>query len=143
MLGILIGSWLSPVHSQDIVVSFGSDAADKPAKKELMPSVDQDDSEMARLLEREFTNRRVRVSNPPSASRLPPSSMDNLALSQPSFFLLVAWQLGTESQLKHEAAWCSTFSCLETSQTRDSAEFQVSLSQNQICLQMSVFRPAC
>ncbi|KAG5441710.1 hypothetical protein CSKR_113433 [Clonorchis sinensis] len=27
------------------------------------------------------------------------------------------------------AAWCSTFSCLETSQTRDSAGFQVSLSQ--------------
>ncbi|KAG5452837.1 hypothetical protein CSKR_108996 [Clonorchis sinensis] len=31
-------------------------------------------------------------------------------------------------------------SCLETSQTRDSAGFQVSLSKNQICLQMSVFR---
>ncbi|KAG5441991.1 hypothetical protein CSKR_110750 [Clonorchis sinensis] len=27
------------------------------------------------------------------------------------------------------AAWCSTFSCLETSQTRDSAGFQVNLSQ--------------
>ncbi|KAG5451004.1 hypothetical protein CSKR_105243 [Clonorchis sinensis] len=40
------------------------------------------------------------------------------------------------TQLKHEAAWCSTFSCLETSQTRDSAGFQASLSQNQICLQM-------
>ncbi|KAG5445994.1 hypothetical protein CSKR_108121 [Clonorchis sinensis] len=33
-------------------------------------------------------------------------------------------------QVKHEAAWCSTFSCPETSQTRDSAGFQVSLSQN-------------
>ncbi|KER29035.1 hypothetical protein T265_04224 [Opisthorchis viverrini] len=41
-------------------------------------------------------------------------------------------------RLKHEAAWCSTFSCLRTSQTRDSAGFQVSLSKNQITLQMSV-----
>ncbi|KAG5447218.1 hypothetical protein CSKR_113521 [Clonorchis sinensis] len=32
-------------------------------------------------------------------------------------------------QLEHEAAWCSTFSCLKTSQTGDSAGFQVSLSQ--------------
>ncbi|KAG5453509.1 hypothetical protein CSKR_112253 [Clonorchis sinensis] len=31
----------------------------------------------------------------------------------------ITWRL-----LKHEAAWCSTFSCLETSQTRDSAGFQ-------------------
>ncbi|KER27410.1 hypothetical protein T265_05517 [Opisthorchis viverrini] len=29
------------------------------------------------------------------------------------------------SRMKHDAAWCSTFSCLETSQTRDSAGFQV------------------
>ncbi|KAG5446469.1 hypothetical protein CSKR_105818 [Clonorchis sinensis] len=42
-------------------------------------------------------------------------------------------------QLEHEAAWCSTFSCLETSQTGDSSGFQLSLSQNQIDLQMSVF----
>ncbi|KAG5454555.1 Dynein light chain Tctex-type [Clonorchis sinensis] len=42
-------------------------------------------------------------------------------------------------QLEHEAAWCSTFSCLKTSETGDSAGFQVSLSQNQIDLQMSVF----
>ncbi|KAG5442299.1 hypothetical protein CSKR_109884 [Clonorchis sinensis] len=28
-------------------------------------------------------------------------------------------------QLKHEAAWCGTFSCLETPQTRDSTVFQV------------------
>ncbi|KAG5451046.1 hypothetical protein CSKR_105606 [Clonorchis sinensis] len=27
-------------------------------------------------------------------------------------------------QLEHEAAWCSTFSCLKTSQTGDSAGFQ-------------------
>ncbi|KER24372.1 hypothetical protein T265_07931 [Opisthorchis viverrini] len=27
-------------------------------------------------------------------------------------------------RLKHEAAWCSTFSCLRTSQTKESAEFQ-------------------
>ncbi|KAG5453327.1 hypothetical protein CSKR_104398 [Clonorchis sinensis] len=33
-------------------------------------------------------------------------------------------------QLEHEAAWFSTFSCLETSQTGDSAGFQVNLSQN-------------
>ncbi|KAG5447025.1 hypothetical protein CSKR_108875 [Clonorchis sinensis] len=32
-------------------------------------------------------------------------------------------------QLEHEAAWCSTFSCLKTSQTEDSAGFQVSISQ--------------
>ncbi|KAG5442028.1 hypothetical protein CSKR_111684 [Clonorchis sinensis] len=42
-------------------------------------------------------------------------------------------------QLEHEAAWCSTLNCLEASQTRDSAGFQMSLSQNQIDLQMSVF----
>ncbi|KER31791.1 hypothetical protein T265_02023 [Opisthorchis viverrini] len=45
----------------------------------------------------------------------------------------------TGKRLKHEAAWRSTFSCLRTSQTRDSAGFQVSLSKNQISLQMSVF----
>ncbi|KAG5452604.1 hypothetical protein CSKR_100455 [Clonorchis sinensis] len=49
------------------------------------------------------------------------------------------WIQVEHKQLEHEAAWCSTFSCLETSQTRDSAGFQVSLSQNQICLQMCVF----
>ncbi|KAG5454526.1 hypothetical protein CSKR_104880 [Clonorchis sinensis] len=38
-------------------------------------------------------------------------------------------------QLEHETAWCSIFSCLETSQTEDSAVFQVSLSQNQLDLQ--------
>ncbi|KAG5448021.1 hypothetical protein CSKR_106608 [Clonorchis sinensis] len=45
------------------------------------------------------------------------------------------------AQLKHEAAWCSTFSCLETSQTRDSAGFQVSLSQNQIERSVDVVLP--
>ncbi|KER27557.1 hypothetical protein T265_05444 [Opisthorchis viverrini] len=40
-------------------------------------------------------------------------------------------------RLKHKATWCSTFSCLETSQTRDSAGFQGSLLKNQISLQMS------
>ncbi|KAG5441660.1 hypothetical protein CSKR_103201 [Clonorchis sinensis] len=29
------------------------------------------------------------------------------------------------TQLEHEAAWCSTFSCLKTSQTGDSAGFQL------------------
>ncbi|KER21246.1 hypothetical protein T265_10375 [Opisthorchis viverrini] len=33
-------------------------------------------------------------------------------------------------QLKHEAAWCSTYSFLKSSQTRYSAGFQTSLSQN-------------
>ncbi|KAG5445311.1 hypothetical protein CSKR_105796 [Clonorchis sinensis] len=33
--------------------------------------------------------------------------------------------LGAHQQLEHEAAWCSTFSCLETSQTGDLAGFQV------------------
>ncbi|KER24333.1 hypothetical protein T265_07973 [Opisthorchis viverrini] len=41
-------------------------------------------------------------------------------------------------RLKHEATRCSTFSCLETSQMRDSAGFQVCLTKNQISLQMSV-----
>ncbi|KAG5453187.1 hypothetical protein CSKR_112749 [Clonorchis sinensis] len=44
-----------------------------------------------------------------------------------------------DDQPKYEAAWCSTFSCLKTSQTRDSAGFQVSVSQDQIDLQMSAF----
>ncbi|KAG5454734.1 hypothetical protein CSKR_113146 [Clonorchis sinensis] len=42
-------------------------------------------------------------------------------------------------QLEHEAVRCSTFSCLETSQTGDSPGFQLSLSQSQIDLKMSVF----
>ncbi|KAG5446846.1 Phosphatidylglycerol/phosphatidylinositol transfer protein [Clonorchis sinensis] len=42
-------------------------------------------------------------------------------------------------RMEHEAAWCSTFSCLETSKPGDSAGFQVSLTQNQIELLMSVF----
>ncbi|KER24373.1 hypothetical protein T265_07933 [Opisthorchis viverrini] len=43
-------------------------------------------------------------------------------------------------RLKHEAAWCSTFSCLRTSRTRDSAGFQVSLSKkHRISLQMNVY----
>ncbi|KAG5445492.1 hypothetical protein CSKR_100980 [Clonorchis sinensis] len=46
-------------------------------------------------------------------------------------------------QLEHEAAWCSTFSCLDTSQTRDSTGFQMSPSQNQICLQMSPSTNKC
>ncbi|KAG5454060.1 hypothetical protein CSKR_102023 [Clonorchis sinensis] len=35
-------------------------------------------------------------------------------------------------QLQPEAAWCSTFGCLETSQTRGSTGFQLSLSENRI-----------
>ncbi|KER32947.1 hypothetical protein T265_01040 [Opisthorchis viverrini] len=70
-------------------------------------------------------------------------------LDQPESFLnpltCEETKLGTETQLasslrlKHEAAWGSTFSCLRTSQTRDSAGFQVSLSKNQLSLQMSVY----
>ncbi|KAG5452878.1 hypothetical protein CSKR_107423 [Clonorchis sinensis] len=41
-----------------------------------------------------------------------------------------------DRQLEHEAALCSTFSCLKTPQTGDSAGLQLSLSQNQIYLQM-------
>ncbi|KAG5444623.1 hypothetical protein CSKR_100727, partial [Clonorchis sinensis] len=33
--------------------------------------------------------------------------------------------LGAHQRLKHETTWCSTFSCLETSHTRDSVGFQV------------------
>ncbi|KER27411.1 hypothetical protein T265_05518 [Opisthorchis viverrini] len=51
----------------------------------------------------------------------------------------IASDIHTPKRLKHEAVWCSTFSCLRTSQTRDSAGFQVILSQNQISLQMSVY----
>ncbi|KER24276.1 hypothetical protein T265_08015 [Opisthorchis viverrini] len=40
-------------------------------------------------------------------------------------------------RVKHETALCSTFSCLETSQTRNSAGFHVSLPKNQISLQFS------
>ncbi|KAG5446129.1 hypothetical protein CSKR_111663 [Clonorchis sinensis] len=50
------------------------------------------------------------------------------------------WLQLEQKQPKHEGAWCNTFTCLETSQTKGSAGFQVSLSQNQLCLQMSVFR---
>ncbi|KER27869.1 hypothetical protein T265_13699, partial [Opisthorchis viverrini] len=45
---------------------------------------------------------------------------------------------GTHQQLKHEAALCRTFSCLVTSQKRDSPGFYVSLSENHSCLQISV-----
>ncbi|KAG5442665.1 hypothetical protein CSKR_111907, partial [Clonorchis sinensis] len=41
-------------------------------------------------------------------------------------------------QLEHEAAWCSTFSCLKTSQTGDSAGFQSnSLSEDKKPLRVS------
>ncbi|KER28944.1 hypothetical protein T265_04325 [Opisthorchis viverrini] len=35
-----------------------------------------------------------------------------------------SWAVDGFSRLKHEVAWYSTFSCLRTSQTRDSAGFQ-------------------
>ncbi|KAG5443759.1 hypothetical protein CSKR_111008 [Clonorchis sinensis] len=43
----------------------------------------------------------------------------------------VAWKHHKREiqQLKHEAACCSTFSCLEASQTRDSGGFQVNLAK--------------
>ncbi|KAG5450018.1 hypothetical protein CSKR_103251, partial [Clonorchis sinensis] len=37
-------------------------------------------------------------------------------------------------QLEHEAAWCSTFSCLKTSQTGDSAGFQPDFLARCCCL---------
>ncbi|KAG5452537.1 hypothetical protein CSKR_113088 [Clonorchis sinensis] len=47
-------------------------------------------------LEREFTDRKVRGSNPTSACDLPCLGLGDLAVSQPSGFLWVAWQLDTE-----------------------------------------------
>ncbi|KAG5451943.1 hypothetical protein CSKR_110368 [Clonorchis sinensis] len=44
-------------------------------------------------LEHEFTDREVRGSNPTSASRIFLSGLGQLGVSQPSCFLLVAWQL--------------------------------------------------
>ncbi|KER29262.1 hypothetical protein T265_04105 [Opisthorchis viverrini] len=35
--------------------------------------------------------------------------------------------------MKHEAAWCSTFSGQKTSQTRELAGFELSLAKKQIC----------
>ncbi|KER21270.1 hypothetical protein T265_10370 [Opisthorchis viverrini] len=54
----------------------------------------------SKWLEREFTDRKVRGSNPTSASRLPCLGLGNLAVSQPSCNLWVAWQLGTERVLQ-------------------------------------------
>ncbi|KAG5441675.1 hypothetical protein CSKR_103189 [Clonorchis sinensis] len=51
-------------------------------------------------LERERTDRKVRGSNPASASRLPLSRLGQPDKSQPSCFLRVAWQLGTERVLQ-------------------------------------------
>ncbi|KAG5441409.1 hypothetical protein CSKR_107687, partial [Clonorchis sinensis] len=41
-------------------------------------------------------------------------------------------------QLEHEAAWCSTFSCLKTSQTGDSAGFQLPNSDKHTHLQINL-----
>ncbi|KAG5453247.1 hypothetical protein CSKR_108454 [Clonorchis sinensis] len=49
-------------------------------------------------LEHEFTGRKVRGSNPASASRIPLSRL--VAVSQPSCFLLMALQLSTERALQ-------------------------------------------
>ncbi|KAG5445458.1 hypothetical protein CSKR_103729, partial [Clonorchis sinensis] len=51
-------------------------------------------------LEREFTDRKVRCLNPTSAPRLPRLCLGNLAVSQLSCFILVAWQSGTERVLQ-------------------------------------------
>ncbi|KAG5449597.1 hypothetical protein CSKR_101581 [Clonorchis sinensis] len=53
-------------------------------------------------LERQFTDRKVHGSNPTSALDFPFLSLGNLAVSQPSCFLLVAWQLGTEKVLRRK-----------------------------------------
>ncbi|KER20302.1 hypothetical protein T265_11111 [Opisthorchis viverrini] len=50
-------------------------------------------------LQREFTDRKVRGSNPTSASRLPCLGLGNLAVSQLSCFLRLAWRLGTKRVL--------------------------------------------
>ncbi|KER25064.1 LOW QUALITY PROTEIN: hypothetical protein T265_14282 [Opisthorchis viverrini] len=51
--------------------------------------------EMAQWLKRKFTDQKIRGSNLTFASRLPLSGLC-LSVSQPSGFLWVAWQLGTE-----------------------------------------------
>ncbi|KAG5441520.1 hypothetical protein CSKR_109765 [Clonorchis sinensis] len=97
-------------------------------------------------LEREFTDWKVRGSNQASASRLPLSRLGQPgsipALMQPlakSPVCDVSRQLNVLHQaascsscydirdIAIHAAWCSTFSCLETSQTGDSAGFQETL----------------
>ncbi|KAG5447051.1 hypothetical protein CSKR_108900 [Clonorchis sinensis] len=55
--------------------------------------------EVTQWLGREFTGRKVRVSNLNSISRLPCLGLGNTTVSQPSSFLWVAWQLGTETVL--------------------------------------------
>ncbi|KAG5444625.1 hypothetical protein CSKR_100729 [Clonorchis sinensis] len=52
--------------------------------------------------------------------------------SRPSYIVRCEshWQDRTVDQLEHEAAWCSTFSCLKSSQTRDSAGFQWHLKKS-------------
>ncbi|KAG5446787.1 hypothetical protein CSKR_105542 [Clonorchis sinensis] len=57
--------------------------------------------EMAQWLEHEFTERKVRGSNPTSASRLPLSRLGNLAVSHTSCFLRVAWRVGIERVFLH------------------------------------------
>ncbi|KAG5454662.1 hypothetical protein CSKR_104966 [Clonorchis sinensis] len=59
-------------------------------------------------LEREFTDRKVRGSNPTSALDFPCLGLLNLAVSQPLFNLRVAWQLDTERvlQLNDSNAHC-------------------------------------
>ncbi|KAG5441174.1 hypothetical protein CSKR_102727 [Clonorchis sinensis] len=94
---------------------------------------------MVQWLEREFTDRKVRGWNPTSAPRLPlsrfgrPGSIPALMLPSGGMAVrrlksVTAEWLFTHyyycNQLEHEAAWCSTFSCLKTSQTGDSAGFQ-------------------
>ncbi|KAG5449106.1 hypothetical protein CSKR_100240 [Clonorchis sinensis] len=56
--------------------------------------------EMAQWLWREVTDRKVHGSNPTSGSQLPLSRLGQPGTSQPSCFLLVAWQLGTGRALK-------------------------------------------
>ncbi|KAG5451644.1 hypothetical protein CSKR_109126 [Clonorchis sinensis] len=60
----------------------------------------KDGGEMAHRLEHEFTDRKVRVSNPPLLLDFPCLGLGNLTVSQLSCFLRVAWQLGTERMLQ-------------------------------------------
>ncbi|KAG5441767.1 hypothetical protein CSKR_113455 [Clonorchis sinensis] len=60
-------------------------------------------------LEREFTDRKLCGLNPTSASRLPLSRLGqpgSIAVFQPSCFLQVAWQLGTERVLQPHGFFC-------------------------------------
>ncbi|KAG5454113.1 hypothetical protein CSKR_110488 [Clonorchis sinensis] len=67
-------------------------------------------------LGRKFADRKVRGSNPTSASDFRCLDLGNLTISQPSCFLLVAWQLSTERVLQpndyHFLLFCTSYNIL-------------------------------